>query len=81
MTSKASLCSAVEAAMLSRVPWQGRVSSEALDELKAVRERFRSGLLGTKPHMLARVTIEVCEARGWSMPSEKVLAAWLRSND
>jgi len=31
--------------------------------------------------MIARITIEACKARGWSMPSEKVLAEWLRRND
>jgi hypothetical protein len=81
MASKSSLCADVEAEVLSTGPWQDRIGSEALDELKALRDRFRSGLLGTKPHMIARITIEACKARGWSMPSEKVLAEWLRRND
>jgi hypothetical protein len=50
-------------------------------ELTALRERFHAGSLGAKPYVLARLTIDIGKARGWELPSEKVIAAWLRSKD
>jgi hypothetical protein len=31
--------------------------------------------------VLARLTVNIGKDRGWQLPSEKVLAAWLRSKD
>jgi hypothetical protein len=46
-----------------------------------LRDRFQAGSLGSQPHLLARLAIEAGKARGWKLPSEKVLAVWLRSKD
>lgn len=81
MAKKQSLCADIEAAMLLKAPWYERIGDEAFAELKALRERFRSGAICSKHHLIARLAIEAGEARGWTMPSEKVLATWLRSND
>jgi hypothetical protein len=50
-------------------------------ELTALRERFHAGSMGSKPYVLARLTVNIGKDRGWQLPSEKVLAAWLRSKD
>jgi hypothetical protein len=79
--AKQTLCAAVESAMLVKATWQTRAGGEALAELTALRERFHAGSMGTKPYVLARLTIDIGKSRGWQLPSEKVLAAWLRSKD
>jgi hypothetical protein len=50
-------------------------------ELTALRERFHAGSLGAKPYVLARLAVNIGKDRGWELPSEKVLAKWLRSKD
>jgi hypothetical protein len=79
--AKESLCAAVESALLAKTGWPARSGDEALAELRALRDRFHAGSLGAKPYVLARLTIDIGKARGWELPSEKVLAAWLRSKD
>jgi hypothetical protein len=37
--------------------------------------------MGSRPYLLARLAIDVGKARGWKLPSEKVIAAWLRTKD
>jgi hypothetical protein len=61
--------------------WQTRAGDEALAELTALRDRFHAGSMGSRPYVLARLTIDIGKSRGWQLPSEKVLAAWLRSKD
>jgi hypothetical protein len=79
--AKESLCDAVESALRVQSNWQTRLGDQALAELTALRERFHAGSLGSKPYVLARLTIDIGKARGWELPSEKVLAKWLRSKD
>jgi hypothetical protein len=79
--AKQTLCAAVESAMLVKANWQTRVGDEALAELTALRDRFHAGSMGSRPYVLARLTIDIGKDRGWQLPSEKVLAAWLRSKD
>lgn len=79
--AKESLCAAVESALLAKTGWPARIGDEALAELRALRDRFHAGSLGSQPHLLARLTIEAGKARGWKLPSEKALAVWLRSKD
>jgi len=79
--AKESLCAAVESALLAKTGWPARIGDEALAELRALRDRFHAGSLGSQPHLLARLTIEAGKARGWKLPSEKSLAVWLRSKD
>jgi hypothetical protein len=78
---KETLCDAVESALRVQSTWQARLGDQALAELTALRDRFHAGSMGSKPYVLARLTIEIGKARGWELPSEKVLAKWLRSND
>jgi hypothetical protein len=61
--------------------WQTRVGDQVLAELTALRERFHAGSLGAKPYVLARLTVDIGKDRGWELPSEKVIAKWLRSKD
>jgi hypothetical protein len=79
--ARESLCDAVESAMRVQSNWQTRVGDQVLAELTALRERFHAGSLGAKPYVLARITVDIGKTRGWQLPSEKVLAKWLRSND
>jgi hypothetical protein len=79
--AKESLCAAVESALRTQSTWQTRIGQEAFAELKALRDRFHAGSLGAKPYVLARLTVNIGKDRGWQLPSEKVLAAWLRSKD
>jgi hypothetical protein len=79
--AKQTLCAAIESAMLVKANWQTRAGDEALAELTALRERFHAGSMGAKPYVLARLTVNIGKDRGWQLPSEKVLAAWLRSKD
>ena len=79
--ARESLCDAVESALLVKPNWQTRIGDEALAELTALRDRFHAGTLGSRPYVLARLTIDIGKKRGWQLPSEKVIAAWLRSND
>jgi hypothetical protein len=79
--ARETLCDAVESALLATAGWTARVGDEALAELTALRDRFHAGSLGAKPYVLARLTIDIGKARGWQLPSEKVLAKWLSSKD
>jgi hypothetical protein len=79
--AKESLCDAVESAMRVQSNWQTRVGDRVMEELTALRDRFHAGSLGAKPYVLARLTVNIGKDRGWQLPSEKVLAAWLRSKD
>jgi hypothetical protein len=79
--ARESLCDAVESAMRVQSNWQTRVGDRVMAELTALRERFHAGSLGAKPYVLARLTVNIGKDRGWQLPSEKVLAAWLRSKD
>ena len=79
--AKESLCEAVESAMRVQANWQTRVGDRVMAELTALRDRFHAGSLGAKPYVLARLTVNIGTDRGWQLPSEKVLAAWLRSKD
>lgn len=79
--AKESLCAAVESALRTQSTWQTRVGDRVMAELTALRERFHAGSMGSKPYVLARLTVNIGKDRGWQLPSEKVLAAWLRSKD
>ena len=79
--AKESLCDAVESAMRVQANWQTRVGDRVMAELTALRERFHAGSMGAKPYVLASLTVNIGKDRGWQLPSEKVLAAWLRSKD
>jgi hypothetical protein len=79
--AKQTLCAAIESAMRVQSNWQTRVGDRVMAELTALRERFHAGSLGAKPYVLARLTVNIGKDRGWQLPSEKVLAAWLRSKD
>jgi hypothetical protein len=79
--AKQTLCAAVESAMLVKATWQTRVGDRVMAELTALRDRLHAGSLGAKPYVLARLTVNIGKDRGWQLPSEKVLAAWLRSKD
>ena len=79
--AKESLCDAVESAMRVQSNWQTRVGDRVMAELTALRERFHAGSLGAKPYVLARLAVNIGKDRGWELPSEKVLAKWLRSKD
>ena len=79
--AKESLCAAVESAMRVQSNWQTRVGDQALAELTEVRKRFHAGSLGSRPYVVARLAIDIGKGRGWELPSEKVLAKWLKSND
>lgn len=78
---KQTLCAAIESAMQVTSTWQTRVGDEALAELTALREKFHAGHMGSRPYLLARLAIDIGKARGWKLPSEKVIAAWLRTKD
>ena len=79
--ARESLCDAIESAMRVQSNWQTRVGDQVLAELTALRERFHAGSLGAKPYVLARLTVDIGKDRGWELPSEKVIAKWLRSKD
>ena len=79
--SKESLCAAVESAMQVQANWQTRAGDRVMAELTTLRERFHAGSMGAKPYVLARLTVNIGKDRGWQLPSEKVLAQWLRSKN
>ena len=79
--ARESLCDAVESAMRVQANWQTRVGERVMAELTALRERFHAGSLGAKPYVLARLAVNIGKDRGWELPSEKVIAKWLRSKD
>ena len=77
--AKVTLLSAVESGLRDHLPWLARLPKAAVAELEELRERYKTGTLGPKPYVVARLAIQAGKANGWSMPSEKVLARWLKS--
>jgi hypothetical protein len=77
--AKVTLLSAVESGVRDHLPWQSRLPKAAVSELEELRERYQAGTLGPKPFVVARLAIQAAKANGWSMPSEKVIARWLKS--
>jgi hypothetical protein len=77
--AKVTLLSAVESGVRDHLPWQSRLPKAAIAELHELRKRYKAGTLGPKPFVVARLAIQAGKANGWSMPSEKVIARWLKS--
>lgn len=58
--------------------WLDAVPEDGRRELEVVRERYRQGLLGSKPWQVARMIAELGKRRGWRMPSQHPIVKWLR---
>lgn len=71
----------ITAAIAGKLDWQSRLPPAAAAEVSEVRNLFRSGKLPPRPYLIAGRLIECGKARGWNLPSEKVLAKWLRADD
>ena len=76
---KSTLVAAVESGVRDHLPWEARLPKAAAAELHELRERYQAGALGQRPYVVARLAIQAGKASGWQMPSEKVLAKWLRN--
>jgi len=73
------LIAAVLACAKSTTHWSDKVPDEFRRELFALRDAFRAGEIPAKRYVIARVAIAHGQERGVSLPSEKVLAEWLKS--
>ena len=71
----------IAAALAIKLPWKARLPQEAVAEVDEVRTRFREGKLPKQPYLIATRIIECGKARGWDLPSDKVLVRWLRADD
>lgn len=64
-----------------KLHWLQRLPPDAVNELDEVRKLFRAGKLIAKPYLLASSIIAHRKDSGWDLPSEKVLAKWLKADD
>ena len=58
--------------------WFDAIPDDGKRALEVVKERWRSGLLGTRVWRVARMIIELGTSRGWRMPSPHPIVTWLR---
>lgn len=55
----------------------GRLSAEDREEIFALRKQFQTGELGKSGYGVARALIAVAKTRGWRVPRERQMFAWL----
>jgi len=55
----------------------GKLSAEDREEVFALRSQYQSGTLGKSGYAVARALIAVAKTRGWKVPGERQMAAWL----
>lgn len=78
MTDADSFANELGDMVASKSPWLGALPADAQEELESVRKRWRMGVLGGKPWMVARLVVELGQKRGWKMPGEHAVVDWLR---
>ena len=54
-----------------------RLSAEDREEVFSLRSQYQSGTLGKSGYAVARALIAVAKTRGWRVPGERQMAAWL----
>ena len=54
-----------------------KLSAEDREEIFALRSQYQSGTLGKSGYAVARALIAVAKTRGWRVPGERQMAAWL----
>ena len=79
--SLADYISAADPKQFRRRTWFDDLPAEAVDELRDVRQRFRSGEYELKALQIAKLLYERCQARGWKTCDATRLAQWLMKND
>ena len=64
----------------SRTGWWMRMPPEAQTELLEVRAQFKTGELKAPAHTLARAVCKACSERGWPVPGQHAVVAWLNKS-
>lgn len=79
--NKSSLAEGV-VARLQAVPlrWWQQLPEDAQAELEQLRQQYLSGDIKAAPFRIAAALIAEGKARGWKIPSEKLVVRWLREN-
>lgn len=79
--SKTTFLADVASSLRSKADWRHRLPQDVLDELDEVRANFRQGLLLGKPYQVAAAIIKTAKARNLTLPGEKAVVKWLKSDD
>ena len=79
--NKSSLAEGVAARLLA-VPlrWWQQLPEDTQAELEQVRQQYLAGDIKAAPYRIAAALIAEGKARGWKMPSDKLVVRWLREN-
>jgi len=54
-----------------------RLNAEDREEIFALRSQYQAGVLSKSGYAVARALIAVARERGWRVPGERQMAAWL----